>query len=64
MRRMTKERKAELAAVSIMALWVGAWVTSFFLKTEIPQALNVVMPVASATLLGVQLPVGPKKEKS
>lgn len=64
MKKITKERKGELAAASIMVLWVGAWVTSITLKTDIPQALNVVMPMASATLLGMQLPVGSKKEKS
>lgn len=64
MKRLTKERKRELAAASIMILWVTAWLTSVALNKEIPQALNVAMPMASATLLGVQLPVGQKKEKS
>lgn len=63
-RKLTKEHKGELAAASIMMLWVLAWLTSIILKTEIPQALNVVMPMASATLLGIQLPIGSKKEKS
>lgn len=62
-KKLTKEHKGELAAATIMVLWVLAWLTSITLKTEIPQALNVVMPMASATLLGIQLPIGSKKEK-
>lgn len=60
---LTKEHKTELAAVSIMGLWVLAWLGSLAAETEIPQALNVTMPMASAALLGMQLPIGGDKKK-
>lgn len=46
----------------IMALWVVAWGISIKLKIEVPMALNAVMPMASAALLGFQLPIDPKKK--
>lgn len=61
-RRLTQERKVELAAVVILLLWVVAWVVSLNLNKEIPQALNVVMPMAAAILLGLELPTGIKKK--
>lgn len=61
-RKLTQERKRELTAVVILVLWVIAWVVSLNLNKEIPQALNVVMPMASAILLGFELPTGAKKK--
>lgn len=60
-RRLTAERRAELAALAILVLWVAAWLVSVRLGKEIPQALNVVMPMASASLLGFQLPTSNNK---
>lgn len=61
--KLAQERRVELTAIFILALWVIAWIVSLNLGAEIPQALNVVMPVASATLLGVRLPVGERDKK-
>lgn len=61
-RKLTKERKKEVTAVVILLLWVIAWVVSLNLNKEIPQALNVVMPMASAILLGLELPTGSKEK--
>lgn len=55
------EKKAELTAVFLMGLWVVAWLASWNSGLEIPGALNVTMPMASAILLGVKLPMDNKK---
>jgi hypothetical protein len=59
---MSKSRRIELAAMFIMALWVVAWVVSLSLKVEVPMPLNAAMPMASAVLLGFQLPIDTKKK--
>lgn len=61
---VSKSRRIELAAMFIMTLWVVAWVVSLTQNVEVPAALNVVMPMASAVLLGLQLPVDVKKKGS
>lgn len=61
-KKLAQERKVELTAAVILLLWVIAWVVSINLGKEIPQALNVVMPMASAVLLGFELPTGAKKK--
>lgn len=61
--KLTHEHKIELAAVALLVLWVAAWGISLSMGVEIPQALNVVMPMASAALLGFQLPIGDGKKK-
>lgn len=61
-RRLTQERKVELTAVVILLLWVVAWIVSLNLGKEIPQALNIVMPMAAAILLGLELPTGVKRK--
>lgn len=58
---MTGAKKKEVAAILIMALWVIAWVVSLLVGEEVPQALNIVMPMAAGSLLGFQLPVDKKK---
>ncbi len=60
---MSKSRRNELAAIVILALWVIAWLVSIRLKIDVPMALNAVMPMASAVLLGVELPIDIKKKE-
>lgn len=60
---ISKEGRVELAAILIMVLWVLAWAVSLILGKEVPTALNAVMPMAAAALLGFQLPVNPKKKE-
>jgi hypothetical protein len=59
---MSKARRIELAAMFIMTLWVIAWAVSLVLGKEVPVALNATMPMASAALLGLQLPIDTKKK--
>jgi hypothetical protein len=58
---LPKEKKVELAAIFLMGLWVVAWLASWKSGLEIPGALNITMPMASAILLGVKLPIDVKK---
>lgn len=60
---MSKSRRNEISAIVILALWVVAWLVSLKLKVDVPMALNAVMPMASAVLLGIELPIDIKKKE-